>query len=369
MLRAFSAILFMLLSASAWSQDLSGTWEGTEEGNYMKMVIVKVGDRYVGFTYDTDPMGGWCRANFAGTFNADKKRLIGSGQGMIAMHGTHVQCDYDFSYSRKGAVERLSGTDRTKGSGSSLFDQLFGTDDGSVELRKVSRRIDTTEYMRRYLVVAKPPARFNVPPVAKTVTKTPVASSTKPKPATPKPATAKPIAKATPKATAPRKQVTAPVVKTRVITLPKDSAARSLPRVTPKAPSIPTAASEHLLNLKKERRSALVQEIETESPTITIRVYDNGVPDGDTVSILDNNVVVADHRLVAVNYFEFTLHLDEGVPVHEITLIAHNLGSIPPNTASLTIIAGEERYRLTASTDLERNAVIRVRYKKPGAPL
>jgi hypothetical protein len=119
-----------------------------------------------------------------------------------------------------------------------------------------------------------------------------------------------------------------------------------------------------LLTLKQQRRADLVQEIVTAERELRVRVFDNGLADGDTVSILHNQTIVADHLRVPVQAYVFTIKID-GTEVHEITLIAHNVGSIPPNTATVIIEAGEERYRLTASTDLERNAVIRVHYKEP----
>ncbi|RYY91762.1 MAG: hypothetical protein EOO11_22245 [Chitinophagaceae bacterium] len=106
-----------------------------------------------------------------------------------------------------------------------------------------------------------------------------------------------------------------------------------------------------------------MEELVTDQAVIRVRVFDNGLPDGDTVSILHNNEVVASRILVAVKSFEFTVAVSEGDPLHEITLIAHNVGSIPPNTASIIVEAGDERHRLTASTDLKRNAVIRIRYQ------
>jgi hypothetical protein len=45
-------------------------------------------------------------------------------------------------------------------------------------------------------------------------------------------------------------------------------------------------------------------------------------------------------------------------------LVANNLGSIPPNTALLTIEAGKERYQLKAAADLTKNAVILFKHRK-----
>jgi hypothetical protein len=163
------------------------------------------------------------------------------------------------------------------------------------------------------------------------------------RPAAPAPARPAPTAIRTPKKDSLQRAVTA---------APK----RTLPPPRPAAPA-------PLLALKQERHNPVLQEISTSVSEISVHVFDNGMPDGDTVSILHNNEVIYDHKLVTVQPFTFTVRLDAGNPVHEITLIAHNVGTIPPNTASIIVEAGDERYRLTASTDLQRNAVIRIVYK------
>ncbi|TCZ71780.1 hypothetical protein [Flaviaesturariibacter aridisoli] len=347
-------------TAHAFSQDLTGTWEGTEEGNYMKLVIVKVGNQYVGYTYDTDPGGGWCRANFRGSFNAGPKELHGFGDGMIAKRGSHVQCTYELTFFSGRNGDRLSGTERTKGNPKPLFGFL-DFDEGPVELRRVSRTVDTTAYMRRYL--PPPPVTVvprSAPPTAQPPAKTPAVAAKPPaaRPRTTPPVTTVRPRPATPRPAAPKRTVPpAPRRGDSLVTIRK---------APPKTPALPAPArpvpANSLLRLKTGRSNNVVQEISTSVRSITIRVFDNGVPDGDTVSILHNNEVVFDHKLVAVQSFSFTVQLDEGDPVHDITLIAHNVGSIPPNTASIVVEAGDERYRLTASTDLQRNAVIRIRY-------
>lgn len=353
-------LLLLALCAAGittFAQDLTGTWEGTEEGNYMKLVIVKAGDSYVGYTYDTDPSGGWCRANFRGSFVAGPKLLRGAGAGMIAMKGNHVQCSYELTFMAGRNGDRLSGTERTKGMAKPIFDFL-DFDEGPVELRRVSRSTDTTAFMRGYLPpppppVVKAPAPAAPQPTAKPAPK-PVAK-TKPKPAK------APVVQAKPKPAPARNPISKP--------LPKDSLTTVAKAPVPKAPALPLprpSAPAPLLALKNGRRNSIVQSISTSERSITIRVFDNGVPDGDTVSILHNNEVLFDHKLVTVQSFSFTVRLDEGDPVHDITLIAHNVGTIPPNTASIVVEAGDERYRLTASTDLTRNAVIRITYQPTG---
>jgi hypothetical protein len=49
----------------------------------------------------------------------------------------------------------------------------------------------------------------------------------------------------------------------------------------------------------------------------------------------------------------------------EITMIADNLGTIPPNTAMVIITAADRKYRLFLKSDKQRSAQVRVIYEDP----
>lgn len=97
--------------------------------------------------------------------------------------------------------------------------------------------------------------------------------------------------------------------------------------------------------------------------TINLKVYDNAIIDGDTVSIYYNGKLLVNKKLLTVNAINIDLELDENQTRHEIILFAENLGSIPPNTALIVITAGEKRYELFASASLEENAVLVFDYR------
>jgi hypothetical protein len=60
---------------------------------------------------------------------------------------------------------------------------------------------------------------------------------------------------------------------------------------------------------------------------------------------------------------ELNIDLDEGKTLHEFTMFAENLGSIPPNTALIVVTAGNKRYELRSKASLEENAVLLFEYK------
>lgn len=96
---------------------------------------------------------------------------------------------------------------------------------------------------------------------------------------------------------------------------------------------------------------------------ISLTIYDNSITDGDSVSIFLNGSLLLAHQLVSEKPVILEIELDKDRDKNEITLFAENLGSIPPNTALVVVNAGEKRYELFATADLEKNAVLIIEYK------
>ena len=113
----------------------------------------------------------------------------------------------------------------------------------------------------------------------------------------------------------------------------------------------------------EKRKNTEQSHIEVNVKTINLKVYDNAIIDGDTVSIFYNGKLLLSHQLLSEKAIEINLKFDPGQTRHEITLFAENLGSIPPNTALVVITAGEKRYELFASASLQENAVLVFDYR------
>jgi len=114
----------------------------------------------------------------------------------------------------------------------------------------------------------------------------------------------------------------------------------------------------------KTRENALVREIETEAGEIKIDIYDNGEIDGDSVSIYHNNTLIRSHMGLSAKPISFTIGVNPSQPHHEITLVAENLGSIPPNTALMIITTPGNRYELFISSSEQKNARVVFDLKK-----
>jgi hypothetical protein len=113
------------------------------------------------------------------------------------------------------------------------------------------------------------------------------------------------------------------------------------------------------------RQNVVVQEIEVASDTLKVDVYDNGEIDGDIISAFYNKQLILNSQKLTHKSIHLDLVLDSTRAVNEISMFAENLGLIPPNTALMIIDDGKNRYEIRVSSNLEKNATINIRRKKP----
>ena len=114
----------------------------------------------------------------------------------------------------------------------------------------------------------------------------------------------------------------------------------------------------------KESAFKAIPEIAVDTGVIRLDFYDNGVVDGDSITVIANNqVIVSNHRLSAKPGTAI-IRIDEHTPFQEIEMRADNLGSIIPNTALLIITAGEKKYQLFLSSTEQKSAKVRFVYDK-----
>ncbi|HVT84359.1 MAG TPA: hypothetical protein VHD35_04110 [Chitinophagaceae bacterium] len=113
-----------------------------------------------------------------------------------------------------------------------------------------------------------------------------------------------------------------------------------------------------------ERENVIANDIEVTSDSLKVDFYDNGEVDGDSISIFYNDKLIAFHQMLSTKAVHFDLVLDSTKQVNELTMFADNLGSIPPNTALMIIDDGKKRYEARLSSNLEKNATVRIKRKK-----
>jgi len=114
-----------------------------------------------------------------------------------------------------------------------------------------------------------------------------------------------------------------------------------------------------------QRSTKLLQTIAVTADSVVLSFYDNGVVDGDTISVYINGTPILNHQMLTANAVKKTVPLSTITDsTITLTLIAENLGSLPPNTGLLLIQDGTEKYQVNFSADLQTNAAIVFRKKK-----
>lgn len=117
-------------------------------------------------------------------------------------------------------------------------------------------------------------------------------------------------------------------------------------------------------NQYKQRQNVVQQEIEVNADSVSVDFYDNGEIDGDSISVFFNDKLLASNQMLSTRSIHLNVQLDSTKQVNEISMFADNLGSIPPNTALMIVSDGAKRYEIRLSSNLEKNATLRIKRKK-----
>ena len=128
------------------------------------------------------------------------------------------------------------------------------------------------------------------------------------------------------------------------------------PLNTKDAVTIDSAASQ------LSRTNTIIATYKIFSPEIKLMLFDNGEIDQDIVSVYHNGKKIIDRAALSATPIVRILPASVKNRLHEFVLVAENLGDIPPNTAFMRIVSGEDQYELFAKTNLEENAVIKIEY-------
>lgn len=173
----------------------------------------------------------------------------------------------------------------------------------------------------------------------------------KKEPVAPKTPSKKPAVKNTP---------SEPVAKT---TLPKKEK-KEAPVLALPAPAPRTVDVVPVPPVLRTRANPLIRQIETGTGELQIDLYDNGEIDGDTVSVYHNNKLVVSGARLSQAPIRLRIRVDAANPHHELVMVAHNLGTIPPNTSLMIVTVGEKRYQVNIASSEQKNAKVVFQWKE-----
>jgi len=108
-----------------------------------------------------------------------------------------------------------------------------------------------------------------------------------------------------------------------------------------------------------------IKEIKVDTGLLKLDFYDNAEIDGDSISVTVNSNTIVSHQVLGLKPITVYVKVSLDHPEQEVTMIAENLGTIPPNTALLIVTAGSKRYQLFLASNGKKNAQVRFVYEKP----
>lgn len=122
----------------------------------------------------------------------------------------------------------------------------------------------------------------------------------------------------------------------------------------------PRLKESDIINEMTKRIPKKPLQIFSTSDFVRIDLYDNGVFDYDTVSVIFNKQILVYKELLQVNKpISFFVKLDNDQTKNEMIFFAENLGLTPPNSALMVITdADNKRTEVSVSSDLNTNVVI-----------
>lgn len=137
------------------------------------------------------------------------------------------------------------------------------------------------------------------------------------------------------------------------------------PAITPIPKNFPLGPVVPAEELAK-RKIETIRTVDFKSDSLVLTLYDNGVIDGDTVSVILNGKTIISKKMLTANPLNKTIYITPELGDSlQLIMYAENLGSIAPNTGLLMIKDGEDQYQIRFSGDLQKNSAIILRRKSP----
>jgi len=341
------------------AQNLTGIWRGSffnpseiAMGGTKYRYEVQInnkGREVEGVTYSYQTTRFYGKASLVGMWSPTSKNFTLKEERMLDLKiegggdGCLMTCY--LMYRKEGSKEYLEGSY----SSYNMNQKNSSCGGGRVFLERVP---DTDFELEDFLVKKDGSSKKTVKPGQEDyVIKKPAApAKTDPKP-TPKPLP-KPIPKAEP-----------PVVTKKIppATADKEETVKKIPEIKQPVKPKPLPPAPPILKI---RENELFKTIETSESEIEISFYDNGEIDGDTISVYNNNRLVAKAQGLSAKAVTIKVYLSDDEAEQDVIMVAENLGKIPPNTALMIIKAGDQRFTLNLTSTEQKNAMVKFRYKK-----
>jgi hypothetical protein len=347
------------LFSSAQDLDLTGIWKGyfiTDGGEQYKLEFqIKQNNpaSVTGVSYSYLDVRFYGKATMTGSLNRAEKQFQVQELRTVEVKnmggGGTCLMKYIFTYDKSGREQFLEGTfvgkseDRANPKNDGQWGDCGG---GKVYLRKVETSDFYVEPFLRdnpkpSIVISKP--RTNTTATGKVPVKT----------------------NSTAKTNHPVKNKQTAVKHKPVIITPNTTSDTSKGLAIQPEIKMPVGKKIITPEVLKTRENALAKTITVNTEEVSIKLYDNGEIDGDSISVFVDNKLALSHKGLSASPLTLTLKFDSNNDEHEVVMVAENLGRIPPNTSLMVINAGDKRYQVQITSTEQKNALVRFKYEKP----
>jgi hypothetical protein len=152
--------------------------------------------------------------------------------------------------------------------------------------------------------------------------------------------------------------------KTFSMTQPRQISSNSLNPLSFPAINMDSLMNEKIIAAASERKTEVVRSVFFTSDSLVLSLYDNGVVDGDSVSVVMNGKVILANQGLTTKAIRYVIHITPALGDSLLlTMIAENLGSIPPNTGLLIVQDGEQRNEIRFTGDMQMSSAVLFRKK------
>jgi len=108
------------------------------------------------------------------------------------------------------------------------------------------------------------------------------------------------------------------------------------------------------------RKKVFAAQIPVSGDSIELHFYDNGQVDGDSISLFLNDKIIFEHIRLTDKAYIIKLSVRELNSSNELTMVAENLGSIPPNTSYMVATVADKMYEARLESTEGTSAVVRL---------
>jgi hypothetical protein len=116
--------------------------------------------------------------------------------------------------------------------------------------------------------------------------------------------------------------------------------------------------------LKIKNRDVVLQNtITVNSTEFVIEIWDQSMPDGDSISLNLNGKWILESYEVVKNKLKLKVKISPKNPNNYLILYALNLGEFSPNTAAVAVLVGGKEYKLTLKSDMKSSGALNFTYK------